>query len=173
LQDPPKFTQIGIFGLKIYHLATLVTRVIPHRCVDTGRTGEVQFDCLSELPDCLRKINQFCVCVKVSGIKPANTGDVWPAEAVDRFKQLMAEKRLFVKSCVRVSSSRGRCYEHNFLRFLPIFDEKNGVFLINQCYDPNFTKLGSILSKFFPIFSQFFGRKYFISNNIGHRALFC
>jgi hypothetical protein len=26
LQDPPKFTQIGIFGLKIYHLATLVWR---------------------------------------------------------------------------------------------------------------------------------------------------
>jgi hypothetical protein len=24
LQDPPKFTQIGIFGLKIKHLATLV-----------------------------------------------------------------------------------------------------------------------------------------------------
>jgi hypothetical protein len=24
LQDPPKFTQIGIFGLKIYHLATLI-----------------------------------------------------------------------------------------------------------------------------------------------------
>jgi hypothetical protein len=24
LQDPPKFTPIGIFGLKIYHLATLV-----------------------------------------------------------------------------------------------------------------------------------------------------
>jgi hypothetical protein len=23
LKDPPKFTQIGIFGLKIYHLATL------------------------------------------------------------------------------------------------------------------------------------------------------
>jgi hypothetical protein len=23
LQDPPTFTQIGIFGLKIYHLATL------------------------------------------------------------------------------------------------------------------------------------------------------
>jgi hypothetical protein len=22
LQDPPKFTQIGIFGLKVYHLAT-------------------------------------------------------------------------------------------------------------------------------------------------------
>jgi hypothetical protein len=26
LQDPPKFTQIGIFGLKIYHLAALVER---------------------------------------------------------------------------------------------------------------------------------------------------
>jgi hypothetical protein len=24
LQDPPKFTQIGILGLKIYHLATLL-----------------------------------------------------------------------------------------------------------------------------------------------------
>jgi hypothetical protein len=24
LQDPPKFTQIGILGLKIYHLASLV-----------------------------------------------------------------------------------------------------------------------------------------------------
>jgi hypothetical protein len=24
LQDLPKFTQIGIFGLKIYHLATLL-----------------------------------------------------------------------------------------------------------------------------------------------------
>jgi hypothetical protein len=24
LQDTPKFTQIGIFGLKIYHLATLL-----------------------------------------------------------------------------------------------------------------------------------------------------
>jgi hypothetical protein len=26
LQDPTKFTQIGIFGLKIYHLATLIER---------------------------------------------------------------------------------------------------------------------------------------------------
>jgi hypothetical protein len=27
LQDPPKFTQIANFGLKIYHLATLVAAV--------------------------------------------------------------------------------------------------------------------------------------------------
>jgi hypothetical protein len=35
-------------------------------------------------------------------------------------------------------SARGRCYDHNFLRFLPIFGEKIGVFLKNQCYDQNF-----------------------------------
>jgi hypothetical protein len=27
VQDPPKFTQVGIFGLKICHLATLMERV--------------------------------------------------------------------------------------------------------------------------------------------------
>jgi hypothetical protein len=34
--------------------------------------------------------------------------------------------------------SWGRCYDHNFLRFLTIFGEKIGVFLENQCYDQNF-----------------------------------
>jgi hypothetical protein len=29
LQDPPRFTQIGVWGLKIYHLATLVCRAEP------------------------------------------------------------------------------------------------------------------------------------------------
>jgi hypothetical protein len=29
LQHPPKFTQIVIFGLKIYHLATLVSGLFP------------------------------------------------------------------------------------------------------------------------------------------------
>jgi hypothetical protein len=32
----------------------------------------------------------------------------------------------------------GRCYDHNFLRFLPNFGEKIGGFLKNQCYDQNF-----------------------------------
>jgi hypothetical protein len=32
--------------------------------------------------------------------------------------------------------TRGRCYDHNFLRFSTIF----GVFLKNQCYDNNFCK---------------------------------
>jgi hypothetical protein len=34
----------------------------------------------------------------------------------------------------------GRCYDHNFLRILPIFGEKIGVFLKNQCYDQFFGK---------------------------------
>jgi hypothetical protein len=32
----------------------------------------------------------------------------------------------------------GRCYDHNFLRFLPIFGEKISDFLKSQCYDQNF-----------------------------------
>jgi hypothetical protein len=31
LQGPPKFTQSGIFGLKIYHLATLVVSFFPEK----------------------------------------------------------------------------------------------------------------------------------------------
>jgi hypothetical protein len=38
------------------------------------------------------------------------------------------------------SNSRGRCYDHKFHRFFPIFGEKNGVFLKYQGYD-HFLKL--------------------------------
>jgi hypothetical protein len=31
--------------------------------------------------------------------------------------------------------TRVRCYDHNFLRFSPIFGGKNGVFLKKQSYD--------------------------------------
>jgi hypothetical protein len=41
----------------------------------------------------------------------------------------------------------GRCYDHNFRRFLPIFGEKIGVFLKNQCYDHYFCQ--KIFAKFF------------------------
>jgi hypothetical protein len=70
------------------------------------------------------------------------------------------------------SPFRGRCYDHNLPRILPIFCEKIGVFLKNQCYDPNFTQISRILNKnanFFAIFCKFFckffrkfcWRKYF------------
>jgi hypothetical protein len=34
----------------------------------------------------------------------------------------------------------GRCYDHNFLRFLSIFCEDFGVFLKHQCYYPIYCK---------------------------------
>jgi hypothetical protein len=39
-----------------------------------------------------------------------------------------------------VGESWGRCYDHNFLRFLPIFGETIGIFLNNQCCDHIFAK---------------------------------
>jgi hypothetical protein len=45
--------------------------------------------------------------------------------------------RIFFAFFVR-SHIWGRCYDHNFLRFLPIFCEKIGVYLKNQCYDQIF-----------------------------------
>jgi hypothetical protein len=55
----------------------------------------------------------------------------------------------------------GRCYDHNFLRFSPIFGEKIAVFLKNQCYDQFFNS--SSLSKK----RQNFRRKYFKNHKIG------
>jgi hypothetical protein len=37
-----------------------------------------------------------------------------------------------------LSLTRGRCYDHNFLRFLTMFGEKIGVFLKNRWYDQIF-----------------------------------
>jgi hypothetical protein len=36
MRDPRKFTQIGIFGLTIYHLTTLVERSFGCLSADTG-----------------------------------------------------------------------------------------------------------------------------------------
>jgi hypothetical protein len=46
---------------------------------------------------------------------------------------------------------------------LPIFGEKIGAFLKNQCYDQIFAKSSSSLSKK----RRFFWRKYFKNHNIG------
>jgi hypothetical protein len=43
--------------------------------------------------------------------------------------------------------ARGRCYDHNFLRFFPIFSEKIGVLLKYQCYDQLFSKFSFVLSQ--------------------------
>jgi hypothetical protein len=57
--------------------------------------------------------------------------------------------------------SRGRCYDHNFLRFLTIFSEKIGVFLQNQCYDQNFVYFSFVLRQKTPIFPLNFLAKIF------------
>jgi hypothetical protein len=63
--------------------------------------------------------------------------------------------------------TRGRCYDHHFLRFLPIFGEKIGVFLKNQCYDQNFAYFSFVLRQKRQIFRWIFWRKYLINHNIG------
>jgi hypothetical protein len=39
LQDPQKFNQIGIFGLKIFHLATLLN-MCEKKWVEAGTVGD-------------------------------------------------------------------------------------------------------------------------------------
>jgi hypothetical protein len=56
----------------------------------------------------------------------------------------------------------GRCYDHNFLQFLPMFGEIICVFLKNQCYDHNFCKkLAVVWAKNADIFAKFFGETIF------------
>jgi hypothetical protein len=42
-----------------------------------------------------------------------------------------------------IRSPWGRCYDHNFLRFSPIFVAKNGAFLKNKCNYQFFAKTGN------------------------------
>jgi hypothetical protein len=57
--------------------------------------------------------------------------------------------------------SWGRCYDHNFLRFLPIFGEKIGFFLKIQCYDKKFAQFSFVLSQKRQFFRRFFSAKIF------------
>jgi hypothetical protein len=61
----------------------------------------------------------------------------------------------------------GRCYDHNFLRFFPIFGEKIGVFLKCQCYDQLFSKFSFVLSQKRQFFCKIFRQKYLKNHNIG------
>jgi hypothetical protein len=65
---------------------------------------------------------------------------------VGLYEELREKNRLFGSGNGHLQA-RGRCYDHNFLRFLPIFGEKIDVFLINQCYDHNFCKKLSLRQK--------------------------
>jgi hypothetical protein len=52
------------------------------------------------------------------------------------------------------------------LRFLPIFTEKFGVFLKNQCYDQLFKQLAVVFEKR-QLFRRFAWRKDFKNHNVG------
>jgi hypothetical protein len=52
--------------------------------------------------------------------------------------------------------TRGRCYDHNFQRFLPIFGENIAIFLENQ-RDYHFLPELAVLCLKTLIFRQFFG----------------
>jgi hypothetical protein len=62
-----------------------------------------------------------------------------------------------------VSVTRGRCYDHNFLRFSPIFGEIIGVFLKYQCYDQFFAKTRFVLRQKCHFFAKFFGENIITS----------
>jgi hypothetical protein len=56
--------------------------------------------------------------------------------------------------------ARGRCYDHNFRRFFPIFGEKISVFLkYQQCYDQLFSKFSFAFSQKRQFFRKNFRRK--------------
>jgi hypothetical protein len=56
---------------------------------------------------------------------------------------------------------RGRCYDHNFERFLPIFGEKIGIFLKNHRCDHIFAKVAAVCAKNAKIFAKIFGENIF------------
>jgi hypothetical protein len=69
--------------------------------------------------------------------------------------------------CNFFNNIRGRCYDHTFLRFLPIFGEKIGVFLKNQCYDQNFAYFSFVSRQKRQFFLLNFLAKIFKNHNIG------
>jgi hypothetical protein len=58
--------------------------------------------------------------------------------------------------------NRGRCYDHNFWRFLPIFGEKLAFFSkTNATYNQKFALFSFVFSQKAPFFRNFFGKNIF------------
>jgi hypothetical protein len=55
-------------------------------------------------------------------------------------------------------ATRGRCYDHNCLRFLPIFGETFGIFLKKQYYWQKFAYFSFVLSQKRQFFAFFSGK---------------
>jgi hypothetical protein len=61
----------------------------------------------------------------------------------------------------------GRCYDHNFLRFLPNFGEKMAFFLKTNVMVQMFQKLKPLWTKNANFFANFFRKNIFLNHNIG------
>jgi hypothetical protein len=57
--------------------------------------------------------------------------------------------------------TRGRCYDHNFLRFSPIFGETIGVFIKNRWMIKFLQKLAVVKEKNANFFAKCFGENIF------------
>jgi hypothetical protein len=58
----------------------------------------------------------------------------------------------------------GRCYDHNFQRFFPIFGEKIAVVLKNQCYDHFLHKPAAFCVKISVFLPNFSGKTFFLKS---------
>jgi hypothetical protein len=72
---------------------------------------------------------------------------------------------------VSISPGVDVIYDHNFLRFFPIFAEKIGVILKYQCYDQLFSEFSFVSSQKRQFFRKIFWRKYLKNHNIGPSEL--
>jgi hypothetical protein len=91
-----------------------------------------------------RKIWQPCFREQLGKLVQRQT-ESWKC-TFDLSTKSVGQKHLLRLFCLQ-------CYDHNFRRFLPIFVEKVGIFLENQCYDHMFAKTSSTLSKNANIFA--------------------
>jgi hypothetical protein len=63
---------------------------------------------------------------------------LWPLFYGNIYVVILTKMGWAAIRAIFIGNTWGRCYDHNFLRFLAIFCEKIGVLLKNQCYDQNF-----------------------------------
>jgi hypothetical protein len=117
------------FRFKIHHLVTLVTGPM------LWNSGPVFAHVrMYELVDPFENWLNWLIRLKNRIILAQRK--LWSAHL-----EVKRTKIQFWKFCrISLLATRGRCYDHNFQRFLPIFCEKNGGFLKNQCYDQIFAK---------------------------------
>jgi hypothetical protein len=70
----------------------------------------------------------------------------------------------------KMYSCRGRCYDHNFLRFLPMICEKWHFSHKSMLWSNFSKKVAVVWAKNAIIFAKFFG-EFFLNHNIGPRFL--